>query len=189
METMPVDIRDLLPTDERCIRQVACMLVDGFSEHEPDAWPAVEAALAEVRESLEPGRLSRVAYDRRGVVVGWIGAIAHYDGRVWEIHPLVVHPTWQGKGIGRALVEDIEQQARARGGVTLQLGTDDTHGRTTLSGIDLYPNVWRHVAAIQNLGRHPYEFYQKLGFVITGVVPDANGPGKPDILMAKRIGG
>jgi aminoglycoside 6'-N-acetyltransferase I len=32
------------------------------------------------------------------------------------------------------------------------------------------------------------EFYRKLGFVIVGVVPDANGPGKPDILMAKRVG-
>jgi len=29
--------------------------------------------------------------------------------------------------------------------------------------------------------------YQKCGFVIVGVVPDANGLGKPDILMAKRI--
>lgn len=34
----------------------------------------------------------------------------------------------------------------------------------------------------------PYEFYQKLGYAIIGVVPDANGLGKPDILMAKRVG-
>jgi hypothetical protein len=42
-------------------------------------------------------------------------------------------------------------------------------------------------AKIKNLHRHPFEFYQKAGFSIVGVVPDANGPGKPDILMAKRL--
>jgi hypothetical protein len=26
-----------------------------------------------------------------------------------------------------------------------------------------------------------------MGYVITGIVPDANGRGKPDILMAKRV--
>jgi len=33
-----------------------------------------------------------------------------------------------------------------------------------------------------------YEFYQKLGFVIVGVMPDANSFGKPDIYLAKRVG-
>jgi hypothetical protein len=45
----------------------------------------------------------------------------------------------------------------------------------------------QQVARIENRRGHPYEFYQKLGFVIVGVLPDANGPGKPDILMAKRV--
>jgi aminoglycoside 6'-N-acetyltransferase I len=40
---------------------------------------------------------------------------------------------------------------------------------------------------IRNLGGHPYEFYQRVGFTIAGVLPDANGPGKPDIFLAKRI--
>jgi len=29
----------------------------------------------------------------------------------------------------------------------------------------------------------------KLGFAIVGVLPDANGPGKPNILLAKRVDG
>jgi aminoglycoside 6'-N-acetyltransferase I len=36
-------------------------------------------------------------------------------------------------------------------------------------------------------GNHPFLFYRKLGYTVTGVVPDANGPGKPDILMSKRL--
>jgi aminoglycoside 6'-N-acetyltransferase I len=69
----------------------------------------------------------------------------------------------------------------------LMLGSDDQDNMTSLSGVDLYQNTWQHIANIQNLKGHPYEFYQKLGYAIIGVVPDANGIGKPDILMAKRI--
>jgi aminoglycoside 6'-N-acetyltransferase I len=56
-----------------------------------------------------------------------------------------------------------------------------------LSGINLYPQVWDHLAHLRNLKRHPYEFYQKQGYMIVGVMPDANGLGKPDILMAKSV--
>ena len=59
---------------------------------------------------------------------------------------------------------------------------------TTLSNVDLYADVPGYIANIRNLKGHPYEFYQKLGYTITGVVPDANGIGKPDILMSKRLG-
>ncbi len=59
---------------------------------------------------------------------------------------------------------------------------------TSLSGVDLYSNVLEHLANIKNLRGHPYAFYQKLGFVIVGVLPDANGVGKPDIFMAKQVG-
>ena len=110
-----------------------------------------------------------------------------YDGHVWELHPLAVTAAMRGQGVGRALVNDLEAIAKARGGLTLWLGTDDEDHQTSLAGVDLYPNVLEHVTAIKNLRRHPFEFYQKLGFVIVGVMPDANGLGKPDIFMAKRI--
>jgi aminoglycoside 6'-N-acetyltransferase I len=81
----------------------------------------------------------------------------------------------------------FEAQVRMRGGLSFLLGSDDEDNMTTLSGIELSPDVWAHVRQIRNLHRHPYEFYQKCGFVIVGVVPDANGRGKPDVLMAKRV--
>lgn len=180
-------IIDLRPDDEETIRQLAALLVEGFKEHWPNAWPDMAAALKEVEESVGADRISRVAIDGRGAVLGWIGGIRHYKGNVWEIHPLAVHSDHRGKGIGRALVADLEERARERGGLTLWLGADDEDNMTTLSGVDLYPNVLEHLARIGNRRGHPYEFYQKLGFVIVGVVPDANGLGKPDIFMAKRI--
>ncbi len=184
-----MQIVDLLPDDEDSIQQAAALLVEGFKEHWPDAWPDMETALTEVRGALEVGKICRVAIEEDGTVLGWIGGLSGYGGRVWELHPLAVAPAHQGRGIGRALVHDLEQLVRARGGLTLQLGSDDVDNMTTLGGLNLYPDVLEHLAALRNLRRHPYEFYQKLGFVVVGVVPDANGFGKPDILMAKRVGG
>jgi aminoglycoside 6'-N-acetyltransferase I len=180
-------IEDLRPDDDGAIRQAAAMLVAGFAAHWPEAWPDLESALAEVRESFEEGRISRVARGDDGTVSGWIGGIPEYDGRVWELHPLVVDPRRQGQGIGRLLVTDFEERARARGGLTVMLGTDDEDAMTTLGGESLFPNVVEHLANIKNLRRHPFEFYQKLGYSIVGVIPDADGLGKHDILMAKSL--
>jgi aminoglycoside 6'-N-acetyltransferase I len=180
-------IVDLRPEDEVAIHQVAALLVEGFAANWPEAWPDLESALEEVRESFAVGRISRVALDEDGMVLGWIGGISQYRGHVWELHPLVVRINQQGKGIGRALVADLEERVKERGGLTITLGTDDVNQQTTLAGINLFPNVCEHLAHLRNLSRHPYEFYQKQGYVIVGLMPDANGPGKPDILMAKSV--
>jgi GNAT superfamily N-acetyltransferase len=180
-------IVNLRPDDEAAIRQVAALLVEGFAANWPEAWPDLESALEEVRESFALGRISRVALDEDGMVLGWIGGISQYRGHVWELHPLVVRVNQQGKGIGRALVTDLEERVKEHGGLTITLGTDDVTQQTTLAGINLFPNICEHVAHIRNLSHHPYEFYQKLGYVIVGVMPDANGLGKPDILMAKSV--
>jgi aminoglycoside 6'-N-acetyltransferase I len=180
-------ILDLTSSDQRLIEQVAAMLLVGFCEMAPDAWEDLEEARAEVYQSFDPERISRVALDVNGDVIGWIGGISQYDGNVWELHPLVVRPDMQGKGIGRALVEDLEAQVKKRGGLTITLGSDDEQGFTSLYGIDVYPNPLEHLLNIRNLRNHPYEFYQKCGFVLTGIVPDANGFGKPDIIMSKRV--
>lgn len=181
-------ITDLVAHDLAAVQQVAALLVEGFREQAPDAWPTLADALAEVHESFGADRLSRIAVDERGTVVGWVGGIRQYDGHVWELHPLVVAPAQRGRGIGRALVTDLEEQVRRRGALTLWLGTDDETGQTSLAGVDLYPAPWEQIARIRNLRRHPYEFYQRLGFAIVGVMPDANGLGKPDIFLAKRVG-
>lgn len=178
-------ISDLKPhmTDE--IAQAAALLHRVFAPQ--DSWATLAEAEEEVAEMLAPDRILRAAL-ADGEVIGWIGGIPGYNGNVWELHPLLVAPEWQGQGAGAALVQDFEALVRAKGGLTIQLGTDDVTDATSLSGIDLYTDTWEKVRTIRNLNRHPFEFYLKQGYTITGVVPDANGRGRPDILMTKRIG-
>jgi len=179
-------IIDLVKEDADLVKQAAQLLVDAFREHWADAWPSLADGLQEVNEMLEAERICRAAIDD-GNLLGVIGGISQYDGHVWELHPLAVQPKLQGQGIGKVLVEDFEEQVRLRGGLTVTLGSDDEDNMTSLSNADLYQNLWDQIRNIRNLKHHPFEFYQKLGYVISGVVPDANGVGKPDIIMSKRI--
>ncbi len=153
----------------------------------PTAWPTIEAARSEVEETLEPERLGRILLDEGERVAGWVGAIPIYDGNVWEIHPLAVRPDEQGRGHGRRLLEEIEVMAAEAGVSTLWLGSDDEIGSTSLANRDLYEDPFEAMRTIENLAGHPYTFYEKCGFRIVGVLPDANGPGKPDIFLAKRV--
>jgi aminoglycoside 6'-N-acetyltransferase I len=182
-----VHIIDLNRADEAQLRQAAQLLVDGFREHWPDAWPDIESALETVHEVLGADKICRAAVDGNGLILGWIGGLPEYDGHVWELHPMVVRNDHQKRGIGRVLVADLEEQVRQCGGLTIRLGSDDEDNMTSLSGVDLYDNLPHKIATIRNLRGHPYEFYQKCGFTIIGVMPDANGCGKPDIIMGKRV--
>ena len=173
--------------NEQLIQQAAQLLMDVFREHWPDAWPAFDDARKEIHEMLGTERICRAAIDEQGNLLGIIGGISGYDGNVWELHPLAVQPNTQGQGIGRALVEDFEEQVRQRGGLTITLGSDDEDNMTSLSEVDLFENTWEKIQNIRNFKNHPYTFYQKLGYIITGIVPNANGIGKPDILMSTRV--
>ena len=181
-------IMDLKSSGNTAVPEAAALLVEGFAEHWPDAWPDLEAARLTVCESLAPDRIARATVgDDGGGLLGWTAAEPLYGGNVWEVNVIVVQPTRQRQGIGRALLADLEDQVRERGGLTMWLGSDDENGMTSLAGVDLYPDPLAHLAAIRNYKGHPYEFYRKMGFAIAGVLPDANGLGKPDIFLAKSV--
>jgi aminoglycoside 6'-N-acetyltransferase I len=185
--TAPVTIVDLTGDRPDLVRQTAEILNQAFHGRSA-AWSDLQEAQLEVQESLADGRISRVALDADGRVIGWIGGIRMYSGQVWEIHPLVVAAGERRKGVGRALVEDLARLVSARGALTLWAGSDDENGETSLSGIDLYPDIPGAIRGIRNFKGHPFEFYLRLGFKIIGVMPDANGRGKPDIFLARRVG-
>lgn len=175
-------ITDLTPDDGDAIDQIAAILMEAF----PDWKESKGEARAEVEESFEDGNLSLVAKsgDR---VLGWVGGIPAYD-YAWELHPLAVAAEARGLGVGTALVHALEERVRERGALTLYLGTDDDGevAGTSAGDIDLFPDPLRHAATLEVID-HPVAFYRRLGFVVTGLLPDANGPGKPDVYMAKRV--
>jgi aminoglycoside 6'-N-acetyltransferase I len=177
-------IVEITPGARRLRVEAARVLADRL----PRGWPDLRAAKAEVEAMLDPSRIARAfVEDASGALLGWIGALELYPGHVWELHPLAVRRGYDRRGIGRALVLDLEEQVRRRGIQTLFVGSDDEDGETTLAGRDLYPDVVAALASLKDLRGHPFGFYQRMGFSVVGAVPDANGPGKPDILLAKRL--
>lgn len=184
---MELEIVELSDKDEDYIRQAAEMLSVAF--HWDNDWGTLEGALEEVHSVMEEGRAFAAIED--GKVVGWIGGLVEYRGNVWELHPLVVRVDSRLGGVGRALVAHLEDAAREAGVTTIMLGTDDEDGRTNLSRIDdLYaelPDILNNVFSLDAANPHPVDFYRKCGYTVVGVVPDANGYGKPDIFMSKRL--
>ncbi len=179
-----MEIVDLAAQPESIWEQAAALLVEAFPND--NGWPTLESGRAEVTTVGRDG-FTRAAIEGRQLL-GWIGGLPEYQGRVWELHPLVVQSQHRQRGIGRALVLAFEEAARLRGGLTATLGTDDDAGITSLAEINLYDDLPAHVAGLHDLGRrHPFLFYRKLGYVVTGVMPDANGRGRPDIYMSKAL--
>lgn len=182
-----VELRDLNDSDETERREAARILRVALA-HVPSAWKDEASAREEVGRFVgNPERLGILA--RHGVrVCGWIGAIRQ-SRFAWELHPLVVDPPYQGQGCGTVLVRALEAAARAEGVVTLWLGTDDDFGGTNLYGRNLYPDVLGNLRQLRATTGHAFTFYQRLGYTVTGVLPDADGPGRHDILMARRLTG
>jgi aminoglycoside 6'-N-acetyltransferase I len=186
---LPTDIRiiDLKAAETRQLEEAARVLHDSFRINWPDAWPTLDAAMAEVQECVSQDRICLAAIGTDSSVIGWIGGVSSYNGNVWELHPLCVLEVHRNRGVGAALVAALERKVAIAGGVTIILGTDDEQNQTSLGGVDLYDELWTQIRNIRNLNGHPYTFYERLGFKIVGVVPDANGRGKPDIMMAKPV--
>ena len=165
--------------------QAAQMLADEL----PIGWPSLQDAIEEVNDLLsnKPGALYFAAIENEEVA-GWCGILPEYCGRVFELNPLVVRHDMQRKGIGTALMDEAEKTARGAGGITLWIAADDERpgGETSFANVDLYDNLPKRMQEFEP-GAHQTAFYMKLGYKIVGVMPDANGNGKPDIFLAKRL--
>lgn len=168
----------------RCARKIPC-----FPPDLNHRGPAPQQIRGRIRHLTRSRYAAHFAALGDGILLGWAGGLPEYDGRVWELHPIVVRRECRLRGIGRSLVSAFEEEAQRRGALTVTLGTDDDSRQTSAAGVDLYDDLPRHLAELRDLGdRHPFLFYRRLGYTVTGIMPDANGPGRPDIYMSKRAG-
>ena len=165
-------------------QQAADVLVRGFA-HSPSEWGDPQSAQAEVDLFSTESDRDGFAAVSSDAIVGWIGRIRH-SAHAWELHPLVVDPPRQRSGIGTLLVDALETAASNAEVSTIWLGADDDFGGTNLFGADLYPDVLQPLSQLSAVTNHPFTFYRDRGFSVVGVLPDVAGPGRHDILMAKR---
>jgi len=180
---------EISPSREEILRhkdEIVAMLQD-FSPSSHAAWPSAEAAAEEVEQSMREDvqRISIVAM-AGGRAVGWVAGLKMYS-YAFELHPMVVRHDWQRRGIGRALLKAFEAEARGMGALTVYLGSDDHVRATSVGGTNLFPDVLGRAREIKNVKNHPYEFYVKCGYEVVGLIPDANGKGQPDIILAKSL--
>ena len=144
-------------------QQAATLLIEAF----PYAYK--DCAELEITKCLSTNRIMLGAVEN-DILMGLVGAIPQYGITAWELHPLAVSKKWQGQGIGTKLCTALENELKNCGCCTI-----------------LFDDLYSKIKNIRNLERHPYEFYQKIGYQIVGVIPDANGLGKPDIWLAKSL--
>ena len=171
--------------NKKQLKDAAIML----SNNLPNGWPTPKDALDEINHLLKSKNNHLIAALDQDMVLGWAGMLEPiYDGNVVELHPLVVKSNVRGQGIGKALVLNLENEAKNRGCLTIYLGSDDesASGETSLAHVDLYDDLPNHIKNFKS-GTHPSGFYLKMGYKIIGVMPDANGIGKPDIIFGKRL--
>ena len=124
-----------------------------------------------------------------GTPRGWAGA-ARCGETAWELHPLLVDPERHGRGLGRRLVADVERLAAAAGALTMDVSTSDATGATTLGGVDLFADPLGALARLDVLdpaAGHAFRFWQRAGYAVVGVLPDAEGLGVPSIRLAKSL--
>jgi aminoglycoside 6'-N-acetyltransferase I len=155
---------------------------------EANMWPDLneEMAFETVEECIAENNIC-IGIKVNDQLIGWVGLIPMYKN-TWELHPMAILPLFQGKGYGKILLNELENIAQEKGIIGIFAGSDDEANKTSLSETDLTKdNIFEEINNIKNYKNHPYEFYLRCGYSIIGIIPNANGLNKPDILLWKDI--
>ena len=171
---------------QETMEQAVKLLLETFPQS--GMWPDLdeETAWEEVNECKDDQNIC-IGLKLENKLIGWLGLKPMYP-KTWELHPMAVKPEFQGKGYGKILINELEKIARKKGIIGIFAGSDDETNKTSLSEKEITKdNLFEEIKNVKNYGNHPFQFYQKCGFNIIGIIPNANGPNKPDILLWKDI--
>jgi GNAT superfamily N-acetyltransferase len=112
----------------------AARLLDEYRQHY-GANPAPEAVLAWLRDQVESARARvYVAGESEGICTVAVVPAALTLRTVWLIRDLYVRPAARRKGVARALLVTVGEEARAGGAHRLSLQTETGNGRA----VELY---------------------------------------------------
>ena len=168
------------------ITQAEKMLIETFPG--TGMWPDLDEKTAEeeLNECIKSENIC-IGIKIKNKLIGWVCLRPMYK-KTWELHPMLIKTEFQGKGYGKILIKELEKLAQKKGIIGMMVGSDDETNKTSLSAKEITEeNILDEIRNIKNYKNHPYEFYKKCGFIIAGVFPNANGPGKPDIWLWKDI--
>jgi aminoglycoside 6'-N-acetyltransferase I len=171
---------------EEIIKQASDILYHTFHDVGKLWLKNIQEAFDEVYECIE-GKNICIGIKEGNKLIGWVGLRPMYK-KTWELHPIVIRKEFQRKGYGNILINELEKIAVANGIIGIVAGSDDETNSTSLSDkIITGENIFREIECIKNYKNHPYDFYKKCGYTIIGIIPNANGPQKPDIWLWKDI--
>lgn len=191
---IPVDIHQFNPVDELQLQEAATL---AFAAMEPvsSAWPTFDACLGDLLDATRrEDSLLLAAATPDGRLCGLLSAFPAYVGQILRLDLIAVAPDLQRRGVGSALLGSLQIAARARGFHSVLTSYPDEAGRTPLAGRNLYPSPLASLSEFDRTAADsplsadsPLAFFLRSGFALTGVVPDAHGAGRPELLLARRL--
>lgn len=109
---------DLRPNDGNVIREIAALWIKYGGKRRSD----IEATAAWIESRCSaPSCISRVALDEAGAMLGWYCAVNDLSRKIWKTQRAIINIDHQtSENIWAAFEVDLEEQAHARGGFTMQ---------------------------------------------------------------------
>jgi GNAT superfamily N-acetyltransferase len=137
-------------------RSLVAAYVDEIATTFPSGFNPDASVSADPAELSPPNGVFLVVRDATGQAVG-CGGVKLLDPATAEVKRMWLHPSTRGRGMGRALLAALEDEARGLGATEARL---DTNGMLT-AAVALYRSAgWRDVAAY-NDNRYATDWFAK----------------------------